>query len=240
MTGQPHGASLGHPTLVTYSSSGPGGSVNGSHQYWYDDMGRATLSEDCVDGNCARMGRAYDVAGRLKYLHYPDPRDPDGENVKYTYDPAGHLTSVGSYLTGIDHDSSGRTTSQRYGNGLFEQRTYDPDRGWLDSQTLATGPQVPASAVLRDLRPRPDRAGQCCDHQQSAAWWPAVGHRDVRLRRPGPPHHAHHQQPPVPASRDLPVRHARPDHPLTNRRHLPLRRPRPPARGHLDGRGTQP
>ena len=141
VTGQPHGASLGHPTLVTYSSSGPGGSVNGSHQYWYDDMGRVTRAEDCVDSNCQQMGYTYDAAGRLKYLHYPDPRDPDGENVKYTYDPAGQLTSVGSYLTGIDHDTSGRTTSQRYGNGLFEQRTYDPNRGWLDSQTLAKDPK---------------------------------------------------------------------------------------------------
>jgi RHS repeat-associated protein len=140
-TGQPQGDSLGRLTVAAYSSAGSGGAMSGTDRLWYDALGRTTRDRHCVDTVCREMGYSYDDAGRLQYLHYPVPGDPDGENVRYTYDGAGRLTSVGGYLTGIGYNAAGQPTQQRYGNGLIEQRTYDPDRQWLDGQTLAATPK---------------------------------------------------------------------------------------------------
>lgn len=137
-TGLRQGFSIRRPTLVTYSKAGV---VSGSDRFWYDNMGRISQDQHCVDTVCQKMRYAYDAAGRLEYLTYPEPGNPDGESVRHTYDPAGRLTSVGGYVTGIEHDATGATIRQTYGNGLHDERTYDPDRGWLDSQSLAINPK---------------------------------------------------------------------------------------------------
>jgi RHS repeat-associated protein len=139
-TQQTQGDSIGHPTLITYTS-GAGASVKGSDRFWYDQLGRPVRARHCVDAACQEMGYSYDAAGRISDLRYPTPGDPDGEHVRYTYDPAGHLTSVGNYLTGIQYDATGQSTQQTYGNGLVEQHSFDPDRLWLTTQTLATTPK---------------------------------------------------------------------------------------------------
>jgi RHS repeat-associated protein len=139
-TKQTQGDSIGQVTLVTYSSSGTSGAVGGSERTWYDEAGRATLVRSCVGAACDDLGFGYDPAGRLSNLHYPDLVDPDGENVPYRYNAAGRLLSVGGYLTGIEYDAAGHPVSHTYGNGLIEQLSYDPDREWLDSQTLASTP----------------------------------------------------------------------------------------------------
>jgi RHS repeat-associated protein len=135
-TNQTQGYSIGHTTLITYATSGAVGAVKGTDRFWYDQLGRPVLVRNCVDTVCQDMGYTYDAAGRIQYLRYPKPGDPDGEQVKYSYDPAGHLTSVGNYLTDIHYDATGQPTQQTYGNGLIEKFTYDPDRLWLDTQTL--------------------------------------------------------------------------------------------------------
>jgi RHS repeat-associated protein len=137
-TGKTQGFSMRRPTLVIYST---GGVVSGSDWFWYDTMGRISLDRHCVDNICGEMGYAYDAAGRLEYLTYPDPGNPAGERVRHIYDPAGRLASVGGYVTGIEHDPTGATVGQTYGNGLHERRAYDADRGWLDSQSLAKSPK---------------------------------------------------------------------------------------------------
>ncbi len=137
-TGQPQGFSADRPTLVTYSSVDGGVAVNGSTRFWYDRMGRTNQDQRCVDAACQSMWYSYDIGGRLEYLRYPKPGDPDGEQVRYTYDAAGRLKSVGAYLTDIEYNPSGQPTAAVYGNGLLEQHSYDPDRGWVDSHTLLT------------------------------------------------------------------------------------------------------
>jgi RHS repeat-associated protein len=140
-TGQPQGYSTGLPTVVTYSSSGGGSAVSGTDRFWYGVLGRIIRDRRCVDTECQDMGYAYDAAGRLEYLTYPVPGNPDGELVKHTYDASGRLRSVGGYAVDMAYDAAGQPTNLRYGNGLYEQRAYDLDRGWLDSQTLAKTPK---------------------------------------------------------------------------------------------------
>jgi len=139
VTNQTQGASIGLPVLVQYATTGGNAAVEGSHRFWYDAMGRRKLERDCVDTVCHDMGFTYDAAGRPEDLRYPNPGQPDDELVSYRYDPAGRLRSVGSYLTGIEHDAAGNLTSQIYGNGTVETRSYDPNRQWLDSQSLTRG-----------------------------------------------------------------------------------------------------
>lgn len=141
ITLQTQGYSKGLPVLTTYSTAGPAGNVSGSDRLWYDQLGHTIQARRCVDSVCYDMGAAYDPAGRLSDLRYPDPGNPDGEHVKYTYDPAGRLASVGTYLISVHSNAAGQVTQQTYGNGLIEQRSYDPDRLWLDSQTLSTTPK---------------------------------------------------------------------------------------------------
>ncbi|MFD3505374.1 FG-GAP-like repeat-containing protein [Streptomyces sp. NPDC058678] len=157
-TGQTQGDSVGRLILAAYST-GPLGAVTGSDRTWYDAAGRPTRSRTCVDDVCQAMGYAYDAAGRLSDLHYPDPRDPDGEHVRYRYDNSGRLVSVGSYLTDIRRDAAGHATQQAYGNGLQEGFTYDPDRQWLTSHTL-TSPQKPTAPLYTADYPDRDATGR--------------------------------------------------------------------------------
>lgn len=144
VTLQAQGYSKGLPVLTQYSTAGLAGAVTGSERLWYDQLGRTIQARRCVDSVCQDMGATYDLAGRLSDLRYPDPGNPDGEHVKYTYDPAGRLASVGTYLTSVQSNASGQIAQQTYGNGLVEQRSYDPDRLWLDAQTLSTTPKSAA------------------------------------------------------------------------------------------------
>lgn len=140
-THQTMGASIGRTAQVTYATAGSEGDVSGTYRLWYDQMGRTVQARHCIETVCHDMGYAYDPAGRIKHLRYPKQDDPDGELVPYTYDPAGNLTSVGEYLKDIHHDPHGQPTQQTYGNGLIEQFSYDADRLWLDTQTLAKTPK---------------------------------------------------------------------------------------------------
>lgn len=111
--------------------------VTGSDRFWYDALGRTSDTERFIDRVRHEMSFSYDPAGRLDQVHYPDPSNPSGEDVKYTYDSAGRLTAVGGYLTDATYNAAGQPTSLTYGNGLTEERRYNPHRGWLDRQTLA-------------------------------------------------------------------------------------------------------
>ena len=142
------GYSIGRPVLVTYSAGGGGAAVSGTERRSCDAMGRPVYVQRCVDGQCAAMGSEYDEAGRLRALRYPKPGDPDGERVPYNYDGAGNLTSVGRYLTTIQHNASGQVISETYGNGLSESFSYDEDRHWLDGQSVGRPPKPSAHVVF--------------------------------------------------------------------------------------------
>ena len=68
--------------------------VSGTTDLWYDDLGRVSRSHQCADHNCAELGFAFDAAGRLATLTYPDAQgnlSPDSEHVTHQYDNAGRL-----------------------------------------------------------------------------------------------------------------------------------------------------
>ncbi|WP_200215480.1 FG-GAP-like repeat-containing protein [Micromonospora coerulea] len=145
-SGPTRGFSLGRLVQVDYQSSrGDDKTVIGSDRFWYDRLGQTTRTERFIDRVRQEMNFAYDPAGRLLDVHYPDPANPAGEHVVHSYDAAGRLRSVGAYLTVIKRNSAGQPETRAYGNGLVESLSYDPARGWLDTHALTRpspgGPQ---------------------------------------------------------------------------------------------------
>ena len=86
----------------------------------YDLAGRVTRF---TDGAGRALGYAYDAAGNLRTLTYPD-----GKTVTYTYDDANRLKTVtdwASRVTAYAYDAGGRLTRTVRPNGTTQSRTYD-------------------------------------------------------------------------------------------------------------------
>ncbi|HEY3358706.1 MAG TPA: toxin TcdB middle/N-terminal domain-containing protein [Polyangia bacterium] len=115
-----YGASKGHLTTVTTGST--------SESNTYDFAGRVVASTRCVAGICYTIGRAYDAAGRLASVTYPD-----GEVVTYGYDATSRLTSVSGYVTSMTYDARGHLVGAAYANGTTGSFAYDANRQWLTS-----------------------------------------------------------------------------------------------------------
>ena len=50
-----------------------------------------------------------------------------------TYDGAGRLLSIPTYLTDLTYTARGQTAVETYGNGVVSTFTYNPQRGWLNA-----------------------------------------------------------------------------------------------------------
>ena len=102
--------------------------VNASSQFSYDPMGRVSYQANCIPSNCTQTGNAvyaaYDLAGDLTSLTYPD-----GRTVYQSYDSAQHLTAVqyaswngqsvnASYYSATGFAPPGETTAAVFGNGV--------------------------------------------------------------------------------------------------------------------------
>lgn len=75
-----------------------------------------------MDGNrCYTSAAAYDMAGRLLTLTYPDEDtgqlSSGSETVSYTYDALGRLVSVPGYATALQYTSDGQIKQMSYTNG---------------------------------------------------------------------------------------------------------------------------
>ena len=125
LTGLPSGASLGR--VVDVDEKSPGTAQ--SSTYHYDRLGRVDRSKDCVDASCAELAFAFDPAGRLGTVTYPDARgrlSSRSERVHYRYATNGLLASVKGYVSSLKRDEAGRITVLRLTNGITESRTFDP------------------------------------------------------------------------------------------------------------------
>ena len=161
--------------------------------YLYDSVGRVALREDGTGsetflydelGNLAQSLRRiiiptenqtymfktqykYDSFGRMRNIIYPD-----GEVVYYGYTTGGILKYVAGkkksqqniYLWDRQYDEQGRKVSQVYGNGVWAEYTYDPNRQWLDR--LYT--ELPSGDALQNLQYSYDPVGNIMDIDQSA------------------------------------------------------------------------
>ena len=136
-----HGAGIGRRTGVTELDAM--GNVRASADFTYDLRGRVTSSVKCRAGFCVTLKSGFDAAGRLASITYPDASgaiSPTSETVSYGYDATGMVTSVqglSPYVTQVDWDPNGAPTGITYGNGTTSANTYDPQRHWLVSASVA-------------------------------------------------------------------------------------------------------
>jgi len=86
----------------------------------YDSLGRLTGS---TNGAGQATGYTYDLAGHLTSLAYPN-----GQTVTRTYDAAGHLTGItdwAGHTTTFTPDADGNTVTTAYGNGVTAAAAFD-------------------------------------------------------------------------------------------------------------------
>jgi len=112
------GGSMGRLTRVVDGS--------GVITYEYDIKGNIINETRAVaSGGTYTQGLAYDSAGKLTGMVYPD-----GEGIVYEYDGAGLLSSVKNtggrvYINDIRYNEFGQITSKVYGNGTVIEYIYD-------------------------------------------------------------------------------------------------------------------
>ena len=146
----------------------------GSETFLYDELGNLAQSLRRIiipTENLTYMFKTqykYDSFGRMRNIIYPD-----GEVVYYGYTTGGILKYVlgkkksqqNIYLWDRQYDEQGRKVSQVYGNGVWTQYDYDPQRRWLSSIHTE---ERNGGDVLQDLHYQYDYVGNITDIDQSA------------------------------------------------------------------------
>jgi RHS repeat-associated protein len=130
-----------------------------SELYHYDRMGRVDRMKKCVENRCVEFEYAFDLAGRLKGLTYPDETGAltaESETVAYAYDVVGRLESVSGYVTEMKYTAADQLWRLVYGNGVVTKNTYDENRFWLDSVDVAH----PVRPTVYTARYTPDLTGR--------------------------------------------------------------------------------
>ena len=124
-------------SLINYA---PGGAVNSSFVYTYNDLGLCT-TETTIDGQWVYT---YDATGQLtEAVFTPNAADPDGvasQNLQYVYDAAGNRTESienGVVTTYTVNDMNQYTSTTTVGVGTTTYQ-YDDD-GNLISEESPTG-----------------------------------------------------------------------------------------------------
>ena len=88
----------------------------------YDTGGRKATESLTIAGQTYTTGTAYDTAGRVSQLTYPD-----GSVVARTYDSRNLLSTIaldGSNIDSRSYDAGSRLTSETLGNGQVVTRAY--------------------------------------------------------------------------------------------------------------------
>jgi RHS repeat-associated protein len=150
-----HGAGIGRLTTVSDPSAGTCRKASAdapfgiSDSLTYDPVGNTIQRNTCILGSSYGMQFRFDHVGtgRQDGVTYPD-----GEVVLSHFDAAGRLNDVAdqsqtgqsltTFVESAKHDAAGRVVVTDYGNGSEEQLTYDPARGWEQSERLAYGGQT--------------------------------------------------------------------------------------------------
>lgn len=118
----------------------------------YDSAGRVERKVTSVDGVDYATVHEFDAHGRLSKEHYPVRGAPFA--VEYHYNPYGYLTKVTSidggevYAEALGRNADGALTSVGYGNGLFQDREYDPITGRITNEIVFAPTAGGGKAVL--------------------------------------------------------------------------------------------
>lgn len=134
--------------FITYSYDDPAKSyskgrlsyvvdLSGRRDHYYDQLGRETKVSRAIDGSTYAIERAYNAAGQVVSLKYPD-----GETVNYIYNKAGAIDKIAgasTYIGNVDYTPSGQIAKVVYGNSAVTDYTYDPKTARLSDLLTNNG-----------------------------------------------------------------------------------------------------
>jgi YD repeat-containing protein len=110
----------------------------------YDQYGRPNQVSTTVGSDTFTTSTEFDSFGRVLSTSYPSVAGHAAVDVVNKYDDKGYFSRVTSkngidlYWEALAIDASGRVTSERFGNGVVTNRTYEADTGRLGHITTAT------------------------------------------------------------------------------------------------------
>jgi len=141
---------------LTYQTAGGGG----TERFDYDVMGRLTqvIEYENLDTNSPSFNAAYDLAGNMNWIQYPDSRQ-----LTYTYNAANRLTNVaftgwnGSAISGL---LNYWTANSYFPNGTPQQVTYG--NGVTETMALNNRMQPAEQKVNNSLQTFLDHAYSYC------------------------------------------------------------------------------
>jgi RHS repeat-associated protein len=97
----------------------------------YDAAGRRAQLTRKIDAASYTLHYGYDAGGRLVSLGYPE------QTVRYVYDGAARVSAIPGIVTAATYDAAGRLGTQNNDNQTVTERTYSPERGWLNTITTS-------------------------------------------------------------------------------------------------------
>jgi RHS repeat-associated protein len=123
------------------TSSTPDGTTPTTVTYVYDTLGRPQTTTWSIKGRSYQVGYQYETttSKRLLQVDYPTTVGTNRLSVQYGYDAAGGISVVArvspalTYWRAHRYDAAGRVDQEDDGSGMRTTRTYNSNRGWIDS-----------------------------------------------------------------------------------------------------------
>ena len=117
---------------------------SGSYDFAYDVYGNVLQVDFTILGVTYLTAYQYDAGHQVVGMTLPS-----GRTITYQRDGLGRISAIDAVVSGINtallsdvaYRSDGALTASRYGNGMAETRTYDP-QGRLTQQTIGTADSV--------------------------------------------------------------------------------------------------
>jgi RHS repeat-associated protein len=129
--------------------------------FTYDAMGRVIQTQRTVNGPTFKMSQNYNALSKVV-----DETFPDLDGTTYTYNEAGWLKSIGSYVDEILYNARGQKKEIDYANGTVSAFNYfdqsaDPLKNFALKIRTTTGPSSPQdpSGILQNLSYTYDNVG---------------------------------------------------------------------------------
>lgn len=100
-------------------------------RYDFDAEGRLKQQTWVVDGNTRVRSTSFDIAGRVRFMNYPDGSEVGNSINPFLYDSAGRFKSLLSYVQDTQYNARGQVTYQKRANTVETNFSYSAARGWL-------------------------------------------------------------------------------------------------------------
>jgi RHS repeat-associated protein len=140
----------------------------GSETFDHDVAGNLVKTVRTIDGERYAFEHGYDAGGRKLWTTYPDGDTLGTPSSPLSYDGAGRLASIPSYVEAGRYDAGGALIRLDNANGTVTTRERSPERGWLTTISTTAG-----ASKIQDLTYTRDAKGkitQIASPHDDEAW----------------------------------------------------------------------